>query len=166
MNVSEPLRQETSSGKAAFMTQPCLSQPRPSGPRQRPRLCLSSPVPASATEGICGWETPSAPQAPIECRTAGPNTRPWGGGSRSSDHHPAICPQALEHTAPPASPQPPAGVSTRRSFFPLIHSPHTPGAPARDQPLLRALGIRQRARGIRYVPPRNLWSSKNTAQNK
>lgn len=79
MNVSEPLRQETSSGKAAFMTQPCLSQPRPSGPRQRPRLCLSSPVPASATEGICGWETPSAPQAPIECRTAGPNTRPWGG---------------------------------------------------------------------------------------
>lgn len=80
MNVSEPLRQETSSGKAAFMTQPCLSQPRPSGPRQRPRLCLSSPVPASATEGICGWETPSAPQAPIECRTAGPNTRPWGGG--------------------------------------------------------------------------------------
>lgn len=180
MNVSEPLRQETSSGTAASMIQPCLPQPCPFGPRQRLSLCpISDLVPASATEGIWGWEAPSGLQPPCPRPwNAGPKTRPQG-----------VCPRlgaGVQILSPSSSNLPrgigadssewqlllvfctptPTGGSTERSFFPLIHSPHIPEAPILCQSLPQAPGTRQGARQTRCVPSRNLWSSQNKAQNK
>ena len=138
MNVSEPPRQETSSGAADSMTQPTPPTALSLGAQTQTQPLPLSPTPASVPRlqlqrTSVGGRLP-APQPPCPRWNADQKTRhnrsaPDWGGSGSSVPRPAICPQALEQmlgmAVPPGSlpAYTPVGPAQRgHSFLSFIHA--------------------------------------------